>query len=129
MHQHGISLTVSRPELFQQLLQILRASTDPNAYRLQLPRALLVLLYIVKELSTGRLLRTRQSLQTVAPEIFNVLGTIYVNKVQTWQTFFRDGGEDEGGAMESIEHSLIAIKILRRLLIAGYEFAGREKDI
>ena len=129
---HGLStrqLTSPRPELFQQLLQILRASTDPNAYRLQLPRALLVLLYVVKELSTGRLLRTRQSLQTVAPEIFNVLGTIYVNKVQTWQSFFRDGGEDEGGAMENIEHSLIALKIIRRLLIAGYEFPGREKDI
>ncbi|RYN43394.1 Importin-11 [Alternaria arborescens] len=117
------------PELFQQLLHILRASTDPNAYRLQLPRALLVLLYIVKELSTGRLLRTRQSLQTVAPEIFNVLGTIYVNKVQTWQAFFRDGGDDEGGALESIDNSLLAIKTMRRLIIAGYEFPGRDKDV
>ncbi|KAL1798924.1 hypothetical protein ACET3X_002961 [Alternaria dauci] len=117
------------PELFQQLLHILRASTDPNAYRLQLPRALLVLLYIVKELSTGRLLRTRQSLQTVAPEIFNVLGAIYVNKVQTWQAFFRDGGDDEGGALESIDNSLLAIKTMRRLIIAGYEFPGRDKDV
>ncbi|KAI4934808.1 hypothetical protein J4E85_002668 [Alternaria conjuncta] len=117
------------PDLFQQLLHILRASTDPNAYRLQLPRALLVLLYIVKELSTGRLLRTRQSLQTVAPEIFNVLGTIYVNKVQTWQAFFRDGGDDEGGALESIDNSLLAIKTMRRLIIAGYEFPGRDKDV
>ncbi|KAF1942396.1 ARM repeat-containing protein [Clathrospora elynae] len=117
------------PDLFQQLLQILRASTDPNAYRLQLPRALLVLLYIVKELSTGRLLRTRQSLQTVAPEIFNVLGAIYMNKVQTWQAFFRDGGDDEGGALESIENSLLAVKIMRRLIISGYEFPGREKDV
>ncbi|KAF7680702.1 arm repeat-containing protein [Alternaria burnsii] len=117
------------PELFQQLLHILRASTDPNAYPLQLPRALLVLLYIVKELSTGRLLRTRQSLQTVAPEIFNVLGTIYMNKVQTWQAFFRDGGDDEGGALESIDNSLLAIKTMRRLIIAGYEFPGRDKDV
>ncbi|KAI4952770.1 hypothetical protein J4E91_003244 [Alternaria rosae] len=117
------------PDLFQQLLHILRASTDPNAYRLQLPRALLVLLYIVKELSTGRLLRTRQSLQTVAPDIFNVLGTIYVNKVQTWQAFFRDGGDDEGGALESIDNSLLAIKTMRRLIIAGYEFPGRDKDV
>lgn len=123
------TLTSPRPELFQQLLHVLRASTDPNAYRLQLPRALLVLLYIVKELSTGRLLRTRQSLQTVAPEIFNVLGTIYVNKVQTWQAFFRDGGDDEGGALESIDNSLLAIKTMRRLIIAGYEFPGRDKDV
>jgi len=88
-----------------------------------------VLLYIVKELSTGRLLRTRQSLQSIAPEIFNVLGTIYLSKVQSWQAFFRDGGDDEGGALESIETSLLAIKTIRRLIIAGYEFPAREKDV
>jgi hypothetical protein len=127
---HGrIALTYRRPDLFQQLLQILRASTDPNAYRLQLPRALLIVLYIVKELSTGRLLRTRQNLQAVAPEILNVLGTIYVSKVQSWQSFFRDGGDDEGDAIQSIETSLLAIKIIRRLIIAGYDFPGREKDV
>ncbi|KAH3920635.1 hypothetical protein HBH56_007630 [Parastagonospora nodorum] len=117
------------PDLFEQLLQILRASTDPNAYRLQLPRALLIVLYIVKELSTGRLMRTRQNLQAVAPEILNVLGTIYVSKVQSWQSFFRDGGDDEGDAIQSIETSLLAIKVIRRLLIAGYDFPGREKDV
>lgn len=122
-------LTLCRPGLFQELIQILRASTDPNAFRLQLPRALLVLLYIVKELATGRLLRTRQNLQSVAPEVLNVLGTIYVQKVQTWQSFFREGGNDEGGALESIENSLLALKILRRLIITGYEFPGREKDV
>ncbi|KAL5117145.1 hypothetical protein ACEQ8H_004970 [Pleosporales sp. CAS-2024a] len=117
------------PDLFQQLLQLLRASTDPHAYRLQLPRALLIVLYIVKELSTGRLLRTRQNLQTVAPEILNVLGTIYVSKVQSWQSFFRHGGDDEGDAIQSIETSLLAIKTIRRLLIAGYDFPGRDKDV
>ncbi|KAL6704681.1 hypothetical protein ACN47E_007963 [Coniothyrium glycines] len=117
------------PELFQQLLQILRAATDPNAYRLRLPRALLVLLYIVKELSTGRLQRTRQSLQSVAPELLNVLGTIYVSKVQSWQSFFRDGGDDEGGAIESIDDSLLAIKVIRRLVIAGYDFPSRDKHV
>ncbi|CAI6334893.1 unnamed protein product [Periconia digitata] len=118
------------PQLFQELLQILRASLDPNNFfQLQLPRALRVLLYIVKELSTGRLLRTRQNLQAVAPEILNVLGTIYVNKVHTWYTFFRDGGDDEAGALESIENSLLAIKTLRRLIMSGYEFPGREKDV
>jgi hypothetical protein len=122
-------LTLTRPDLFQQLLQILRAAADSGAYRLQLPRALLVLLYIIKELSTGRLQRTRQNLQSVAPEIFNVLATIYLNKVQSWQAFFRDGGDDEGGAIESIETSLLALKTVRRLIIAGYEFPGRAKDV
>ena len=122
-------LTSPRPSLFQELLQILRAAAEPHAFRLQLPRALLVLLYIVKELSTGRLLRTRQNLQSVAPEILHVLGNIYVDKVHTWQAFFREGGDDEGGALESIENSLLAIKTLRRLIITGYEFPGRAKDV
>ena len=117
------------PDLFQHLLHILRAATDPAAFRLHLPRALLVLLYIVKELSTGRLLRTRQSLHTVAPEILSVVGSIYVNKVQHWQSFFQNGGDDEAGAIESIEHSLIALKTIRRLIITGFEFPGREKDV
>lgn len=49
--------------------------------------------------------------------------------MQTWQAFFRDGGDDQGGALESIEHSLIALKIIRRLLIAGFEFPARDKDV
>jgi hypothetical protein len=52
-----------------------------------------------------------------------------MNKVQTWQSFFRDGGDDEGGAIESIDNSLLAIKTIRRLIIAGYEFPGRDKDL
>lgn len=110
------------------MLQLLRASTDLNAFHLRLPRALLVLLYIVKELSTGRIGRIRENLKGAAPEILNVLGTIYVSKVQSWQTFFRDGGDDEGGALENIENSLLCIKILRRLIITGYDFPSREKD-
>ncbi|KAJ4351813.1 uncharacterized protein N0V89_007157 [Didymosphaeria variabile] len=117
------------PNIFQQLIEILRASSEPNTFRLQLPRALLLLLYIVKELSTGRLLRTRQNLQNVAPEILNVLGNTYVNKVHSWQKFFREGGDDEGGALEDIENSLIAIKIIRRLVVSSYDFPGREKDV
>ena len=52
-----------------------------------------------------------------------------MSKVQTWQSFFRDGGDDEGGALYAIEHSLLAIKIIRRLVIAGFDFPNREKDV
>jgi hypothetical protein len=73
--------------------------------------------------------RTKKSLQDVTPETLNVLGAIYVNKVQRWQTFLREGGDDEGGALEDLENSLLAMKTLRRLVIAGYDFPGREKDV
>lgn len=74
-------------------------------------------------------MRSRQNLQSVAPEILNVLGNIYINKVQNWQKFFREGGDDEGGALEDIENSLLAIKIIRRLVVSSYDFPGREKDV
>ncbi|KAF2731946.1 ARM repeat-containing protein [Polyplosphaeria fusca] len=117
------------PDLFKQLLDILKAATDPNAYRIHLSRALLILLHVVKELATGRLMKSRQSLQSVTPDILNVVGRIYVNKVQAWQSFFHDGGDDEGGAIENIESSLLTIKALRRLIIAGYDYHSREKDV
>jgi len=71
----------------------------------------------------------RKKLHDVASELLSVLGQIYVSKVQSWQNFFNNGGDDEGGALENIENSLLALKIIRRLVIAGYDFPGREKDI
>jgi hypothetical protein len=74
-------------------------------------------------------MKTRQTLQTVTPETFNILGHIYISKVESWMRFFRDGGDDEGGALEDIDNSLLAIKTLRRLVIAGYDFPNRERNI
>lgn len=117
------------PDAITNLVDILRSSVQANAPRLHLPRALLILLHVIKELATGRLQRTRTSLQAVTPEIFHVLGRIYLDKVQQWQSFLRGGGDDEGSAFDSIEESLLAIKVIRRLLIAGYPFPNRDKDV
>ncbi|KAI9821063.1 MAG: hypothetical protein M1827_003796 [Pycnora praestabilis] len=117
------------PDAITSVTDILRSSTQPNSNPLYLPRALLLLLYIIKELATGRLQRTRASLQSVTPEIFHVLGRIYVEKVQKWRKFIESGGDDEGGALDSIDQSLLAVKVIRRLLIAGYEFPNRNKDV
>ena len=43
--------------------------------------------------------------------------------------FLEKGGDDEGGALDDLEQSLLAAKILRRLLIAGYEFPNRNKEV
>ncbi|KAF2093794.1 ARM repeat-containing protein [Rhizodiscina lignyota] len=117
------------PDAITNLVDILRSSVSPNANRLHLPRALLMLLHVIKELATGRLQRTRTSLQAVTPEIFHVLGRIYFDRVQQWLAFLQGGGDDEGRAFESIQESLLAIKVIRRLLIAGYEFPNRDKDV
>lgn len=117
------------PDALSKLIAVLRTAAAPESYRLHLPRTLLILLQVVKELATGRLIRTRQNLQSVTPEIFQVLGTIYMDKVQRWQSFLRDGGDDEGGALDDIEQSLLAMKVLRRLLVAGYEFPNRDDQL
>jgi hypothetical protein len=117
------------PDALSKLIEILRAAAAPGAYRLLLPRSLLILLQVVKELATGRLIRTRQNLQSVTPEIFQVLGRVYMDKVHRWQTFLQNGGDDEGGALDDIEQSLLCMKVLRRLLVAGYEFPNRDSQL
>ncbi|KAK7514031.1 armadillo-type protein [Phyllosticta citriasiana] len=117
------------PDVVNELLNLLRNSVAPGASPLYLHRILLVLLHVIKELATGRTIRMRSNLQSIAPEIFRTLGHIYVDKVQQWQSFLQQGGDDEGGALENIEQSLIAIKILRRILVAGFDFPNREKDV
>nr|POE62836.1 importin-11 [Quercus suber] len=97
---------------------------------LQLNRALLVLLHVVKELSTGRLQRTRQTLQAATPEIVHVLGQMYADSITFWGT--RLDTTDESGLPEisrAMKLSLLAIKILRRLLVMGYEHPNRDQDV
>ena len=83
----------------------------------------------MKELSTGRLQRNRTNLQSMAPEIVHVLATIYVQKNQEWKTFLDRGNDDESGALDALEQSLLAIKILRRLLLVGYDFPNRNEEV
>ena len=118
-----------RPDVLPSLISQLRATAEAGSNPFSLPRTLLILLYIVKELSTARLQRSRASLQSATPEIFSVLSGIYVKTVYQWRTFLEKGGEDEGGALDAIEQSLMIIKILRRLLIAGYEFPNRNSEV
>ena len=88
-----------------------------------------MLLYTIKELATGRLQRTRATLQSATPEVLQILGGIYIGRSHKWRTFLREGGDDEGGALESIEQSLLALRVLRRLLIAGYDFPNRYSEM
>lgn len=107
------------PDVLTTLTQALRSELQP----LQLARALLVLLYIVKELSTGRLQRTRQNMQAATPEIVRVLGSLYANVVQSWRS------EDCQDRETLMYESLLALKVLRRLLISGYEHPNRDSEV
>lgn len=111
------------------LIDSLRSSTQPGANQLQLPRSLLILLEVIKELSTARLQRTRIQLQTLSPEILHVLGTIYIDKVNTWTSMLGQGTGNETALLHDIEQSLVCIKVLRRLIITGFEHPARNQEV
>lgn len=113
------------PDAISQLVQTLRnASQLPP---LQLARTLLTLLHVVKELSTGRLQRTRQNLQAATPEIVHVLGQLYADTVGFWQQ--KLDGTDDVETTKAMQLSLLVIKVLRRLLVSGYDHPNRDNDV
>ncbi|GFF32911.1 hypothetical protein IFM58399_03362 [Aspergillus lentulus] len=116
------------PDGISAIIAYLRSSTQPGANSLQLPRTLTILLQIIKELSTARLQRTRANLQSVAPEIFHLLVNIYVEKVNKWTVILEQGGVDEAALLDEAEQSLVCLKVLRRLIIAGFEHPNRDKE-
>ncbi|KAL8880931.1 MAG: hypothetical protein Q9198_001760, partial [Flavoplaca austrocitrina] len=117
------------PDAVSSIVSNLRQASQPDGNPLRLTRALLILLEVIKELSTARIQRTRTSLQAASLEVLQVLGKIYLDKVQAWMTFFHQGGIDEGGAINSVEQSLLALRVLRRLLIAGWDTPNRSNEV
>jgi hypothetical protein len=115
------------PDVLTSLIKALRTANEWN--QLHLRRGMLMLLQVVKELATARLRKSQTSLQSVTPEIVFLLSEAYTQKVSHWMAFLNGNGDDEGGAIDAMENSLFAIKILRRLLIVGYEYPNHDKDV
>lgn len=115
------------PDVLTSLIALMRTASESNQLRLQ--RGLLILLQVVKELASARLRKSQTALQSVTPEIVFFLSNIYTQKVNQWYGFLTAGGDDEGGAMDAMDSSLLALKILRRLLIAGYKYPAQDKDV
>ncbi|KAI9669273.1 MAG: hypothetical protein M1829_005151 [Trizodia sp. TS-e1964] len=118
------------PDLITSLMSTIRKMKDhPWDNCVFLPNALMILLYLMKELSTARLQRSRSSLQSVTPEVFQFLGQLYVEKVNHWQDFIAGKCTDEGSSLDDVGLSLTTIKILRRLIVAGFEAPNRNRDV
>lgn len=112
------------PDAISLIVQHLRnASHIPP---LQLARALLVLHQVVKELLTGRLQRSRQNLQAATPEIVHVLGGLWADTLNFWRPKLQDEPDEASNAMKL---SLLTMKILRRLLVSGYEHPNRNSEV
>ncbi len=105
------------PDLLRSLAQVLRSQAPSQT----IYRALLALRHIVKELATGRLQRTRQNLQAATPELVHVLGTLYASSFEEWNGTSPD--------LTRLTTGLEALRILRRLLISGYEHPNRASEV
>lgn len=117
------------PDVITTLITYLRTATQPQTASVYVANVLTLTLYIVKELAAGRLQRTRKSLQSVASELLQVLGSIYVRLVEKWLAFLRDPNNNEEGAVEDVQNSYYALKTIRRLVIVGFEHPHRESVV
>lgn len=117
------------PNPIAAILEQLRPISQPPRNPVQLSRTLLVLLYVIKELSTSRLQRSRKALQSATPDIIAALSLVYTERVKKWFSFIQNSGDDEVGTLESIGQSLLALRAIRRLIIAGYSSPNRHQEI
>ena len=115
------------PDPLSKLVAILRHSKSGD--QLHLSGALLVLLRVVKELGAARLRKSQTALQAATPELIYVLGEIYEAKTSEWLAFLNSGSGDNDSALRAMESSLTSFKILRRLLVVGYENPHKDKTV
>lgn len=86
-------------------------------------------LQVIKELSTARLQRSRTSLRQAAPELFQVLGTLYIVHSQRWIPVLLNSANDGVLATEDLVISFWALKAIRRLVTAGFENPHRDTNV
>lgn len=110
------------PDVISTLIQHLRNASSQNVSSEYVRNILNITLQIIKELASGKLIRTKKSLESVAPELLQVLGELYVTLVQRWTV---DRVLDEHCMLNS--HA--ALKTLRRLLIFGFEHPHRDSSV
>lgn len=84
---------------------------------------------MVKELGTARLRKSQTALQSITPELVYLLGEIYTERTALWTDWLASGRGDEDDADLAMQNSLFAAKILRRLLIFGYDNPAQDKVV
>lgn len=117
------------PDVISQITQILLQSSTGESNPLHLVRGLLIAKHIVKELARGRLRSTKASLQSIAPNLLQVVGTIYFNGMQNVLVGLRSGEIEDHYLQLSLDQTLLAIKVVRRLAVVGYEFPNRASEV
>ncbi|KAH7326466.1 armadillo-type protein [Stachybotrys elegans] len=115
------------PDAMAQMIALLRSSRVGDQQ--QLHGSLQILLRVVKELGTARLRKSQTSLQSVTPEIVYILVEIYSERSAAWIQLLQNGQAIPQEAELAMLNSLFALKILRRLVITGYERPHDDKTV
>lgn len=115
------------PGALSDLIQLLRhhKNEDQSALR----GAMIILLRVVKELGTARMRKSQTALQAITPELVYLLGEIYTERTTIWTNWLASGQGSEDDADVAMQNSLYAAKILRRLLILGYENPAKDNVV
>ncbi|KAM9881391.1 hypothetical protein VD0002_g8405 [Verticillium dahliae] len=117
------------PEALPSLIALLRSSRTGQPQHLH--GTLQILLQVVKEMSTARLRSAQTALHSITPEIAYVLGEIYAERIPVWVDFLT-GVKGQDGASEAdiaIRITLLTLKVIRRLLISGFEAPHKDKTV
>ncbi|KAK7745558.1 hypothetical protein SLS53_003058 [Cytospora paraplurivora] len=115
------------PDAMSQLINLLRTYKDGDQFLLN--GALLILLRLVKELGTARMRKSQTALKSVTPELVYLLGEIYTERTTLWTELLAGKTGDEDAADLAMQNSLSAAKILRRLLLFGYDNPAADKVV
>lgn len=113
------------PSIVRRIQQASQQSSNPALLR----NTITILLYVIKECASAQLLRSKATISSVAPEIMQVLGGIYVSKVNTWLAFLRSGAGDPDEAYEYSSESLLTLRVIRRLMITAFEYPNEDSNI
>lgn len=118
------------PDLIKDLIDLIHTTAHPARPTKELSRVLLITHNVIKELATVRLARPRASFFAAAPTLFKVLRQLYLFRTQEWQALLGNSyltfSLDALNKMNDMERVL---KIMRRLIISGYEYPHRDSEI
>lgn len=114
------------PEVISHLVQCLRSlSNRPD----DLQGTLLLILYVIKELATARLQRSRQSLMQAAPELLQALADIYDRSSREWMALLDDDIEEQTISANAMRICLTALRAIRRLVIVGFDHPRQDTTV
>lgn len=115
------------PDALPSLIDLLRQYKNGDQSFLR--GTMIILLRVVKELGTARMRKSQTALQAITPELVYLLGEIYTERTAMWTNWLASGQGDEDDADLAMQNSLYAAKILRRLLILGYENPAKDNVV